>query len=416
MHSQEEVKEESKSKWHLTYDEKYKFKFFGRISMDGAFYQGNNYQKIGNGTTISQLAVGGVFSFGERIEGKFELDFSNGNLVLLDNYVTYSFTKQLGLRGGNIQESLSMDLLNSFKDLSLMNRAQAINAFAPGHHLGVQAVYQPSQWLLNAGVFFQRSMVIGQKDKTDSNYQDGQNEGYSYTARAVWMPQDKARHKGFHIGAAASYRTPKTDVAQDGEPNIMRFSASESTINKTKFLDTGIINEVKNSVLLGGEIAAYYGPAKIQGEYIYNTLKRRNNLSRENFSGFYIQGSCLLFEGGYQDYNNSRGAFNSPVVSKKGNVELALRFDQIDMNGDNIKGGSSDQYTVGVNYYVNPNLKLQFNYSYITHDKYANANGNAFVGYDSAGELTSDINLIDISKGKLGNNYNSFNFRFQLRF
>lgn len=406
---------QTKSRWELSYDSKYKFKFFGRISADGAFFTGEDFQKVGNGTTISQLAVGATFFFGERIEGKFELDFSNGNLLLLDNFVTYKFTKELGLRGGNVQEAFSMDLLNSFKDLSLMNRAQVVNAFAPGHHLGLQAFYENKQWLLTGGVHFQRSMVIGQRDNSDSNYQDGQNEGYSYTGRIVWMPQNKKEYKGIHLGIAGSYRTPKTDVAKDAEPNIVRYSASESTINKIKFLDTGIINEVDCSWLLGAELAAYYGPAKIQAEYIHNAVKRNNNLKTENFSGFYVQASSLLF-GGKQDYNNSRGAFNSPIISNKGDLELVGRFDRINMNGSNIMGGISNQFTFGVNYYINENLKLQFNYSYITHDKFANANGNAFIGYDMNHELTSSPDLVDFNFGEPKNDYSAFNFRFQLRF
>ena len=72
-----------------------------------------------------------------------------------------------------------MDLLNSFKDLSLMNRAQVVNAFAPGHHLGLQGVYEDKQWLLTGGVHFQKSMTLGNKENSDSNLQKGQNEGYS---------------------------------------------------------------------------------------------------------------------------------------------------------------------------------------------------------------------------------------------
>lgn len=405
----------NKSVWDLTYDKNYKLKFFGRISADGSFFMGEDYQKIGNGTTISQLAVGGVFSFGERLEGKLEIDFSNGSVVLLDNFITYNFTKKIGLRAGNIQEAFSMDLLNSFKDISLMNRAQVVNAFAPGHHLGLQAVYEDRQWLIAGGVHFQRSMVISQKENYESNYKKGQNEGFSYTNRVVWMPQNKEEHKGLHFGLAGSYRTPKADVGKDTEPNTVRYSASESTINKIRFLDTGYINDVDYSWLAGVELAGYYGPFKFQSEYIQNGLERRNGLSNERFYGFYVQSSCLLL-GGKQDYNNSRGAFNQPFVSKKGDVELALRFDRIDLNGHNICGGSSNQYTLGVNYYVNENLKLQFNYSNITHDKFANANGTAFIGYNKQGELTSSPNDVDISKGVPQNNYNSFNFRVQLRF
>lgn len=412
---QVETKSKSKSKWHLTYDNKYRLKFFGRISADGAFFEGEDFQKIANGTTISQLAFGGIFSFGERIEGKFELDFSNGKVTLLDNYVTYFFSKEFGVRGGNIQEAFSMDLLNSFKDLSLMNRAQVVNALAPGHHLGLQAVFENNQFLLTGGVHFQRSMVIGQKENSDSNYTKGQNEGFSVTGRAVWMPQNISKEKGFHLGIAGSYRTPKTDVAKDAEPNIVRYRASESTINQIRFLDTGIINEVDYSWLGGAEIAGYYGPAKFQAEYIHSGIERKNDLKSERFSGFYIQASSLLF-GGKQDYNNSRGAFNSPIVSKKGDLECVARFDRIDLNGTTIKGGSSNQYTLGLNYYINENLKIQFNYSYITHDKYANANQTAAIGFADNGELTNVLEEVDFTKGKPQNNYHGFNFRFQLRF
>lgn len=405
---------EPKSKWHLTYDSKYKLKFFGRISADGTFFTGEDYQKLGNGTTISQLCAGGIFSFGDRLEGKFEVDFSNGQVLLLDNFITYKFTQEFGVRTGNIQEAFSMDLLNSFKDLSLMNRAQVVNAFAPGHHLGVQAVFENKQWLLTGGVHFQRSMLIGQRESSDSYNRRGVDEGYSATGRIVWMPQDEQKFKGLHLGVAASYSTPKTDTGKDVDAKTMRFSSSESTINKIKFLDTGIITDVDNNLLLGGEIAGYYGPAKFQAEYIHNTIDRSNNFGKEKFSGFYAQASCLLL-GGQQDYNNSRGAFNQPLINKR-DVELAARFDRLDMNGDNIKGGAANQYTFGVNYYINENLKLQFNYSYCSYDKFANANGNAAIGYKSDGELAYTLGEADYAKGKPSNDYGSFNFRMQLRF
>lgn len=361
------------SKWHLSYDSKYHVKFFGRISADGGIFWGEKDQKMANGTTISQLAFGGTFFFGERLSGKFEIDFSNGNLLLLDNFITYNFTKRFGLRAGNIQEAFSMDLLNSFKDLSLMNRAQVVNAFAPGHHLGLQGVYEDKQWLLTGGVHFQKSMTLGNKENSDSNLQKGQNEGYSLTGRAVWMPQNNSKEKGLHIGVAASYATPKTDVGKDTPPKTVRYSQSESTINKIKFMDTGYITDVNDTRLMGVELAGYYGPWKFQAEYIQQDVNRNHGFVDESFSGFYVQSSCLLL-GGKQDYNNSRGAFNQPLIGKKGDIELALRFDRLDMNGKVIKGGVSNQYTAGMNYYINENLKVQLNYYYITHKDYNSLN------------------------------------------
>lgn len=395
-----------RSKWDLIYNPNYTLKFFGRISFDGACFAGDNYQPLGNGTTISQLAVGGVFSFGERLTAKFEVDMSNGHVLLLDNYITYNFTKEFGLRAGNVQEAFSMDVLSALKDLAFMNRSLAVDAFGPGYHLGLQGVFENSRWLLTGGMHFQRSMIIGQKESSDVHYKKGQNEGVSYTARMVWMPQDKPAHKGLHLGVGASYRTPKTDIGKDTEPNTVRHAASESRINRVRFMDTGYINEVDHSWLGGIELAGYYGPFKVQAEHMHNHIKRKHGLATEKFSGFYAQTSCLLF-GGKQDYNNTRGAFNQPLLGRKGDLELAARFDYLDLNGSNIRGGKSNQYTFGVNYYMNENVKLQFNYSNITYDKFADANGTLAVHVPDA---NGGVKKAD------ENNYSSFNIRVQLRF
>lgn len=416
---QEEIVEELVVVKGLSYTPNYKIKLFGRISADASAYSGASYFKPGNGTTISQLCMGGMFFFGERMSGKFEIDFSNGHVLLLDNFITYNFDKQWALRVGNIQEAYSMDLLTSFKDLALMNRAQAVNAFAPGHHLGVQTAFENSQWLLTAGIHAQRSMLIKHKEVSDGFYRRGVDEGYSYTARAVWMPQDDEKTKGLHVGAAYSGIKPKTsnrnpDPVSDG----VRFASSESVLTKLLFMDTGYITGTDRYSLVGTELAAYHGPLKVQGEYLLNTVCRKDGLKDECFHGYYVQASCLLL-GGQQDYNNSRGAFNQPRF-KKHDLELALRFDRLDLNGETVKGGLSTQYTAGINYYVNENLKVQFNYAYNKFDKHADANGAILPdlgvasggGYNNPYGGSGDPVKVQYD----GNKYNSFNVRVQLRF
>ncbi|HQI48736.1 MAG TPA: porin, partial [bacterium] len=43
-----------------------------------------------------------------------------------------------------------------------------------------------------------------------------------------------------------------------------------------------------------------------------------------------------------------------------------------------IHGGESRQLMLGINYYPNPAIKLQFNYSRVNLDQYATRNGNMF--------------------------------------
>ncbi|MDO9122994.1 MAG: porin [Deltaproteobacteria bacterium] len=42
--------------------------------------------------------------------------------------------------------------------------------------------------------------------------------------------------------------------------------------------------------------------------------------------------------------------------------EVAARLSYIDLNGEDIKGGKERNFTAGVNWYLNPNIRLIFNY------------------------------------------------------
>lgn len=218
------------------------------------------------------------------------------------------------------------------------------------------------------------------------------------------------------MGIAASYRTPKTTVGSL-MPNTVRYSTrSLSYINKIKFLDTSPIASVSHDWLAGAELAGFYRGFRFQGEYIMNNTVRMEGLATEKFNGFYVQAAYLLF-GGQQRYSKSRGAFSQPSFGRSwGDIELAARFDRIDLNGTEVMGGSSNGWTFGVNYYATRNLKFQLNYSYVDNDKYANAFGQAAVGYKSNGEIAYKPEEVDELLGKGGNAYGILGLRIQLNF
>lgn len=389
--------------------------FDGRIQIDGAAFWGEDYQPVGNGVALRRVRLGANIAFGEHIQGKIEAEFAGGEFSLKDAFIQYTVFKGLAFRVGNFKEAFSIESQSSSNDLFFLERSSVIAAFAPERHLGVQGMFRHHSFLGMAGIHFQEVNGIKEKDNTEDNNKMGRNEGISYTVRSVWMPQSLNRDKGLHIGAAVSYRTPKNDVNPEF-PNSARYAPSISSVNKIKFVDTGLITEVSHDWRTGVEFAGYYKAFRVQGEYIMSNTSRYMGLPTEKFKGFYMQAAYVLF-GGRQVYNSDRGAFSQPTAGKKwGDMEIAARFDRVDLNGIAVKGGRSNQFTFGLNYYINSNLKIQLNYSYLDNDRNANADGDAAVGRKPDGQLAYKPEDIDPAFGTGGNDYNSLSIRFQLKF
>ncbi len=166
-------------------------------------------------------------------------------------------------------------------------------------------------------------------------------------------------------------------------------------------------------MLTGIEAAVYRNGWRLQGEYIYNHISRRS-LSDTHLHGGYVQAAYLI--GGTHQIDRSRGAFTQPLVGKKGALELALRYDYADFNHQDIHGGRSRQYTAGVNYYINNNLKVMINYAYVDYDDNANGDNTLYIGKNATGELTTTPAEVDARQGKPGNRFSTLNLRFQIRF
>ena len=99
-----------------------------------------------------------------------------------------------------------------------------------------------------------------------------------------------------------------------------------------------------------------------------------------NFQGFYVYGSYFL-TGENRVYKTSSGAFDrmSPKRNFDGNGglgawEIALRYSNLDLNDADFSGGELDDFTVGVNWYLNPNTRFMWNYVFADLDDIGDTN------------------------------------------
>lgn len=397
-------------------DQKYKVWYDIRIQVDGATFFNDDYNKIGNGTSIRRARFAVKSQIAENWYGEIDMDISNSELELKDAYLKY-FTDNLEIKAGNFKEGFSLESTTTSRYLTFIERPMSVSAFAPSRHIGIAATYSNKWFFTVGGVHFQD--IGGLEERVfskDHNKDFGVSEGYSYTGKIVLMPWYNDADKGMHFGLAASYRKPTTDAEIAG--SIRYDVRSLTSINRKKYIDTDNIPFVDNTVLTGIEYAGYYKNMRLQAEYMTSTIKRRNNLATENFEGGYVFGSYLLFGGKY-NYNAGEAEFTQPTRGKEwGDIELSLRYDYLSLNShmDRIMGGSGEGITFGVNYHVNNNVKIMLNYSDLNHDRYASGKNKLFVGYDLDGNLTKNPKLVADSMGKAGNDFGILALRFEIDF
>lgn len=398
-------------------DEKYKAWFDVRVQADGQVFFGDTYNEIGNGLSMRRARFAVKTEFLNHWYAEFDMDIANSELELKDAYLQYTFTKGPYMRFGNFKEYYSMESTTTSRYLTFIERPMSVNIFAPSRHIGFGMSYR-YKWLLGfGGVFFQAVDDLEERTFSKDNNKDyGMDEGYSLTGKLVFMPFYDKNDKGIHVGVAGSYRTPKTDAEV---PGTIRYSTrSLSNINRKKYIDTDLIGNLDHATLGGFELAGYYKNFRVQGEYLWSGVHRKEGLETLKYDGWYAFASVLVFGGKY-NYDTGDGEFTQVGRGKKwGDIELAVRYDYLNMNNFDqiVIGGAGEGYTFGINYYANNNVKIMLNYSYLNHDRYANGKNTLYIGYDMNGELTKDPRQVADGAGKAGEDYHQIGIRFEVDF
>jgi phosphate-selective porin OprO/OprP len=145
----------------------------------------------------------------------------------------------------------------------------------------------------------------------------------------------------------------------------------------------------------GAEFAANWRSFYVQGEYFWFGIDRRGGLDDPSFDGFYAQAGWFI-TGESRRYNMATGSFQMPrpfvPVSWEpfgyGAWEIAFRYSRTDLDSrrghegflaspNAVRGGLQQVYTAGLNWYLNANFRMSFNYYYVDVDRLNPASASA---------------------------------------
>jgi phosphate-selective porin OprO and OprP len=191
-----------------------------------------------------------------------------------------------------------------------------------------------------------------------------------------------------HLGANGTYVFQPPDQGGASSLYGLRLrDRPEIRVDSTRLIDTGII-DADSAYAAGVEFAANWKGLLLQAEnYWYGVERRASTLADPSFDGYYVEASWFP-TGERRRYAPGNAAFQAPKTQLMpfdgrggwGAWELALRYSHTDLNyregvrataADpvSLRGGEQSILGAGLNWYLNPNVKLMFNYLRVDVDR-----------------------------------------------
>ncbi|WP_334178126.1 porin [Pseudoxanthomonas sp.] len=275
---------------------------------------------------------------------KMEQDFGAGSNLdgLRDAYIAKS---ALGGKFtiGHFKPYRAMEELTSSNELLTMERP-----FVSATGLFSSRQFQQGVGYLRAGENYTAGVSVFNLRGAAAT----RNEGVGSAGRFTWAPIN-TDNSTLHLGAWYSYEN-----ANQGSADLTSTSNYAGRRGPSQVIAT-VTGASRNEInVYAVEAAGSFGPAFFQAEYADATFGKP--LGRdEDVTSYYVQGSFML-NGGHKPYKGATGVFGSPKVADKGLWELTGRYDYVENETLNREVTS---WILGLNYYVNPNLRFMFNYT-----------------------------------------------------
>ncbi len=326
-----------------------------------------------------------------------------------DAYLQYSGIQNVRLRVGAFSPAVAYDDSISNADSIFLERAspselQRQIAGSDGR-TGIAAYTNGEQW-------FGALSLTGAPIATQSF-----DEQLALVGRVTFLPV-KGEDFNLHLGANATYmfRAPDQgpDVAQR-YPFRLR-DRPELRVDGTRLIDTGNIN-TDTLFAPGVEVAADFQNIYVQGEYFWYQFERElgGALPDPDFSGWYAEAAWAI-TGETRTWSPTTGTFSGLKPAKPldltgdgwGALELAARYSVSDLNfresllpaAGGIRGGEQTAITLGLNWYVNNNIRFLLDYQWIEVDRLSSGAANAYgtgIFVPAAGaQIGQDLEIVSI--------------------
>jgi phosphate-selective porin OprO/OprP len=409
--------------WTESNDKSFRIHVGGRTQVDYVGYVGSQEVQFGKGG-IGQLKDGVNFrrarlevdgTLWEVIDFFAEYEFlgntfnvdpatpANPNNIVntpgpTDLWATLTHIPILGnFRVGSMKPPISLEHLTSSRWLDFMERSFAFDTYIGGTNNG----FLPGMMLFNWSNDEKFTWAVGlfKNNQTVLGWNVGGGE-WDATGRVTWLPiyEDNGRTL-LHLGLGVSHRGLNDDIARLRARTLLR---NGPFTLQTRLADIIVSGDAQTVVV--PELALILGPFMVQAEYFGSWVTNTTfpPFTGKNFGTTYTQSAYVqtsyFLTGENRPWllHGGSGAAPNRIVPNKnyyfvpgqdshlfssGAWQVAARFSWIDLDNQVAQAGTLYDVTLGLNWFLNPNMKFQWNFDYAFRNFAGNTSDGPIYGF-----------------------------------
>jgi phosphate-selective porin OprO/OprP len=397
------------------------FKFYagGRLQIDAVWLRADDQVarprdvggigRVDDATNFRRARFDFGGTFYKNIDFLMEWDFINtfnaerdgaplpaNTPVPTDLWVTFKEVPYVNnVRIGNQKPPIGFEHMTSSRFLNFLERSFAFDGFIEnqnnGFEMGVSAfdTFMDDHGTWHVGVFKNTRNIFGW------NVGDGE---YDVTGRVTFLPiYENDGEFLVHVGVGASHRDFDDDQDRIRSRLLLR---NGPAVLHNILAEARYLGDFRDQVV--PEFVVVWGPWTFQSEYFAVWVKDAatpvDGGPRTNHGKVFFQGAnaeiLYFLSGEHQRYNRKTAAFGRTIPRADfhawrelaegetcewgiGAWQVGARYSWLDLDSKGINGGTVHDLTLGLNWFLNPYMKWQWNYIC----EYRNAPNPAFDGW-----------------------------------
>jgi phosphate-selective porin OprO/OprP len=334
---------------------------------------------------ILEGTVGGIYDF------RFTPDFGQGRTVIQDAFVTARLDPKVQVTAGKFKTPVGLERLQSANDIRFVARAFP-TSLAPNRDIGLQVGGKLLDDRIDYAVAWTNGAIDGGSSETLGDVDV--NDDKEWAARLFAHPFAESENfalRGLGLGVAGTWSSQDGTAAQPLLPAFR--TPAQSTFFRYRTGTTPTLAD-GDRTRLAPQFYYYLGRFGLLGEYttVSQDVSRRTSAGLREGSldttAWQLQASWFLTG----EEESFRGFKPNQVFSLEnrtwGAFELVARYHELDVDDAAFLGGAAsfadpavaaskaEAWGIGLNWYLNENLKWVLNYEQTSFD------GGALAGAD----------------------------------